>query len=98
MKHRNNKKAAMVLPEPPACRIISDAIDEFRENRSEFKLDKFVSQYPASSPESKEAFIDEIKNALRLEVAFSQLRSLPYMKAVLNQHGKIVLKSKEEHD
>lgn len=98
MKHRTDKKAATVSPEPPACRIISDAIDEFRENRSQFKLDKFVSQYPASSPESKEAFMDEIKNALRLEEVFSQFRSLPYVKAVLNQHGKIVFKSKERHD
>lgn len=98
MKHCTDKKAAKVLAVPPACRIISDAIDEFRENPSQFKLDKFISQYPASNPESKEAFIDEIEKALRLEVVFSQFRSLPYVKPVLDQRGKIVLNLKEGHD
>lgn len=98
MKNRTDKKTATVMSVPPACRIISDAIDEFKENPSQFKLDKFISQYPASNPESKEAFIDEIEKALQLEVVFSQFRSLPDVKSVLNRHGKIELKRKKEDD
>jgi len=83
---------------PPACRIISDAIDEFKENPSQFKLEKFISRYHASNPESRDAFKDEIEKALRLEEVFSQFRSLPDVKAVLNRHGKIELRRREEDD
>ena len=98
MKNRTDKKTVTVMPVPPACKIISDAIDEFKENPSQFKLEKFISRYPVSNPESREAFIDEIEKALRLEVVFSQFRSLPDVKPVLNRHGKIELKRKEEGD
>ncbi len=60
--------------EPPTCSLILDAVEQFRENPQSFQLMTFVQKYGASDRESREAFKEELEQAIRLEKLFGEFR------------------------
>lgn len=61
--------------EPPACRLIDKAVEQYRQNPESFQPQAFEERYDASDLESREAFAEELGRAIRLEALFAQSRS-----------------------
>jgi hypothetical protein len=74
MKSKIDPTLSSCSREPPTCGLILDAVEQFRQDPQSFQLTNFVQRYEAPDRESREAFVEELERAIRLETLFGEFR------------------------
>lgn len=75
MKPLIRLSASSCPEEPPACGLIIEAVEQYRQSPQSFRLDDFLARYEAPDYELGEAFAEELERAIRLEDLFAQFRN-----------------------